>query len=56
MKLIDNSVLYAAKLNELSQWVTKSDEIIDINSERFSAVIMETVKDKNVGKVSLYSF
>lgn len=51
MKLIDYSVLYASKLNESSQWITKSDEIVDISSERFSVLIMENVKDKNVGKV-----
>ena len=51
MKLIDFSVVYASKLNESSQWITKSDEIVDISSERFSSLIIESVKDKNVGKV-----
>jgi hypothetical protein len=51
MKLIDNSVLYAAKLNESSQWNTKSDEIVEICSSRFRSIILESVKDKNVAKV-----
>lgn len=54
MKLIDNSVLYASKLNESTQWITKSDEIVDICSERFSVLILENVKDKNVGKVNYF--
>ena len=54
MKLIDYSVIYASKLNESSQWITKSDEIVDICSRRFSVLIMENVKDKNVGKVKTF--
>ncbi len=53
MKLIDNSVLYAAKLNESAQWNAKSDEIVDICSTRFCTVILESVKDKNVAKVKI---
>lgn len=53
MKLVDNSVLYAAKLNESSQWNAKSDEVVEICSARFCTVIMESVKDKNVGKVKI---
>lgn len=56
MKLIDYSVVYASKLNESSQWITKSDEIVDISSRRFSVLIMENVKDKNVGKVKKHFF
>lgn len=55
MKLIDYSVIYASKLNESSQWITKSDEIVDICSGRFSFLIMENVKDKNVGKVKTFN-
>lgn len=51
MKLIENSVIYAAKLNEPAQWLNRPEEIIDIHSENFKTVISDNVKDKNLGKV-----
>jgi hypothetical protein len=55
MKLIENSVLYAAKLNESSQWLHRPEEVVDIHSEYFKNVLLDNVKDKNLGKVRLNS-
>lgn len=52
MKLIENSVIYAAKLNESSQWLNRPEEVVDISSESFKTIMLDNVKDKNLGKVN----
>ncbi len=49
-KLVENSVLYASKLNEPSQWISKHENPVEICSKQFTNILLENVKDKNVAK------
>lgn len=56
MKLFENSFVYAAKLNDSAQWIVRPEELVDISSERFKEVLIESVKDKNVARVKQPKF
>lgn len=53
MKLFENCIVYAAKLNDSAQWTNRIEETVDICSDKFSDLLLESVKDKNVAKVKL---
>jgi hypothetical protein len=39
-----------AKLNDPTQWTAKPEEQVPVNSERFTALLLDSVKDRAIGR------
>ncbi len=50
MKLFESAIVMTAKLNDQAQWTAKPEEPVSVPSERFTALLLDSVKDRAIGR------